>query len=54
MDTNLHEDQIYLCLNTREIERNIIYRSSVSSTMEVVQDEVLRYVTNGTVMIAET
>lgn len=40
-------------LSTREIGRNIIYRSSVSSTMDVALKEVLKGAPGGTAIIAE-
>jgi BirA family biotin operon repressor/biotin-[acetyl-CoA-carboxylase] ligase len=45
--------KILKCLKTRVIGRDIIYRSSVSSTMDIALDEVLRDAPHGTVIVAE-
>ena len=50
----LSVDTIKKCLATREIGRNIVFRHSVSSTMDVAVEEVRRGAAHGTVIIAET
>ena len=49
----LSAEIIHSCLSTLEIGRNIILYSSVSSTMDVALEEMLRGAPHGTVIIAE-
>ena len=50
----LSPDIILSHLNTREIGRNLVYRTSVSSTMETAHEQVMLNAPNGTVIVAGT